>query len=251
MKKTKVIVALDGLSEKDCCEMSSNLLRAPYLAHHQEYLWGFKLSPEQYLSFSDLRSFLKGRIFVDRKFDDIPNRVKTDFDFYKDVQILSFHLGPNEETIKRAVEWGRKNNVLVVGVLLLSSISQKEAIANLGLTREMIVYGKAVRAAILDVAALVVSLPEMKHIEKIYASHNKNVLIIAPGIRPNDCLVQDDDQKITATPSKAMQYGADFLIIGRPIVQADNPIEALKRIIEEIKEVEEDRERFRRKQYYG
>ncbi len=56
-------------------------------------------------------------------------------------------------------------------------------------------------------------------------------LIVTPGIRP---VLQDDDQKRTVTPTQALRDGADYLVVGRPVRDADNPREAARVIQDEI-----------------
>ena len=63
-----------------------------------------------------------------------------------------------------------------------------------------------------------------------------------PGIRPEWALVEGDDQSRVMTPYKAILSGADRIVVGRPIMQSPNPMDAIKRTLEEIEQALEDRE---------
>ncbi|MDR1942253.1 MAG: orotidine 5'-phosphate decarboxylase, partial [Endomicrobium sp.] len=63
----------------------------------------------------------------------------------------------------------------------------------------------------------------------------KNFRVVTPGIRPAKA---DDDQKRVASPESAVKDGADFIVVGRPIIEAPNPQEAAKAIYESIKQIE-------------
>ena len=61
------------------------------------------------------------------------------------------------------------------------------------------------------------------------------MIIVVPGIRPETMLVnKKDDQKRTLTPKEAIKLGADYLVIGRPIIESSNPLEVIKKINKSI-----------------
>ena len=61
------------------------------------------------------------------------------------------------------------------------------------------------------------------------------MILVVPGIRPENTLPnKNDDQKRILTPKKAIQLGADYLVIGRPIIESNNPLETLKKINQSI-----------------
>ena len=61
------------------------------------------------------------------------------------------------------------------------------------------------------------------------------MILVVPGIRPNKkSSSKKDDQKRTLTPKEAINLGADFLVIGRPIIESKNPLETIKKINESI-----------------
>jgi orotidine-5'-phosphate decarboxylase len=67
-----------------------------------------------------------------------------------------------------------------------------------------------------------------------------NVMTVVPGIRPANNTVRNDDQKRAMTPKQAIQDGADYLVVGRPIRDAADPKAAAQRIVQEISEALSD-----------
>jgi orotidine-5'-phosphate decarboxylase len=70
-------------------------------------------------------------------------------------------------------------------------------------------------------------------IESIKNACGRDFIVVTPGIRLQET---KDDQKMVATPSSAVKAGADFIVVGRPIIEAANPAEAAKKISEEIEQ---------------
>ena len=64
--------------------------------------------------------------------------------------------------------------------------------------------------------------------------YGDDLIIVTPGIRPAWSLVSQDDQKRVVTPQMAVKNGADYIVVGRPIRDADNPVDAAKKVAEEI-----------------
>jgi orotidine-5'-phosphate decarboxylase len=78
---------------------------------------------------------------------------------------------------------------------------------------------------------VVASASEVKLIRK---DIGKDFLIVTPGVRP--AWAAKDDQKRVATPKEAVACGADLIVVGRPIIEAPDPVDAAKRIVKEISE---------------
>jgi orotidine-5'-phosphate decarboxylase len=91
-----------------------------------------------------------------------------------------------------------------------------------------LVRSRAQRAVALGCAGVVASGQEAAMLRKTLGGDG---LIVTPGIRP---VRQDDDQKRTVTPTQALRDGADYLVVGRPVRDADNPREAARVIQDEI-----------------
>lgn len=123
---------------------------------------------------------------------------------------------------------------LSLAVTVLTSISQEE------LEEEIGVKGTKLKDLVVKWALMakecgisgVVSSPQ--EIEAIRAACGPEFKIVTPGIRP--AWSEKNDQKRITTPSQALQMGADFMVIGRPITQAENPVKAALKIIGELEE---------------
>ena len=77
-------------------------------------------------------------------------------------------------------------------------------------------------------------MPELPEVETIKKELGADFKVLCPGIRPKWSLV--DDQKRIATPSATIKRGADYIVLGRAVTKAENRIEAMEKIYEEIKE---------------
>jgi len=181
-----------------------------------------------------------GKVFLDLKFHDIPNTVARAAEVATKlgVYIFNVHTSGGYEMMKAAAEASEKISLalgvrkpLILGVTLLTSINQEILEKDLGIKRrleEQVVHlAKLAKAAGLD--GVVASSWEIKEIRK---ACGKDFIILTPGIRPAG--KSFDDQKRIMTPGEAIKLGADFLVIGRPIRNAANPVEAAKEILREM-----------------
>lgn len=193
----------------------------------------------------DIIQFLKQRnkhVFLDLKFHDIPNTVvnavKSAFDM--EVDMLTVHstggFSMMEGVAKLIWQWKDhgKTPPAVVGVTLLTSLDSaflEDIIGAAGRTveEEVIILAKAVRSAGLSG---VVASP--KEILQIRENCGHDFLIITPGIRPADH--EADDQVRIATPADAIRNGADYIVVGRPILLAEKRKDAAEEIIRQMKE---------------
>ena len=119
-----------------------------------------------------------------------------------------------------------KNKIKILGVSMLTSldsIQTKKYYFNDNI--ENIVSRFAEEALKNNLDGVVCSPKEIKIIKKKTLG---KILIITPGIRPSS--YKEDDQKRTMTPEEAIDIGADFLVIGRPITQSISPLESIKMI---------------------
>jgi len=181
-----------------------------------------------------------GKIFLDLKFHDIPNTVARAAEVAAKlgVYIFNVHTSGGYEMMKTAAEATKKtslalgiNKPLILGVTLLTSINQeileKEIGIKKGLEEQVVHLAKLAKAAGLD--GVVASSWEIKEIRKACGG---DFVILTPGIRPVG--KSSDDQKRVMTPQEAIKLGADFLVIGRPIRNAVNPVAAAKQILREM-----------------
>ena len=154
------------------------------------------------------------------------------------VDFATVHCAESKEMLEAAVA-GSKGKVGVLGVTVLTSVSDKDLLAA-GFRPEFtsdlsaLVIKRASIAKKAGCAGVVCSGLEVAMIKKNFG---KNFIAITPGIRPDwDGLKKDDQRRIT-TPARAIQNGSDYLVIGRPIRDAKNPQEAAVRIAKEIEPV--------------
>ena len=181
-----------------------------------------------------------GKVFLDLKFHDIPNTVARAAEVATElgVYIFDVHISGGYKMMKAAAEASKKISLtlgirkpLILGVTLLTSINQEILEKDLGITRrleEQVVHlAKLAKTAGLD--GVVASPWEIKEIRK---ACGEDFVILTPGIRPTG--KSSDDQKRVMTPQEAIKLGADFLVIGRPIRNASNPVEAAKEILREM-----------------
>ena len=137
------------------------------------------------------------------------------------------------DKLKEAAEAARIERPKLIAITVLTSINQEEW-QDLGFSAQMrsqaVRFAKLAQKAGLD--GVVASPQEAKSIRE---ACGEDFLIVTPGIRPAGSAV--NDQSRIATPAQALKNGASYLVIGRPIIAAENPKQAALSIIEEIKSV--------------
>jgi orotidine-5'-phosphate decarboxylase len=176
-------------------------------------------------------------VFLDLKLHDIPATVERTMRVIADlgVMLTTIHCGESEQMLKAAVS-ASSGKVGVLGVTVLTSVSEND-ILNSGFKdkyvqdMQTLVMQRAGMARDAGCNGVVCSGLEVSEIKKRFGNR---FMAVTPGIRPLWDCDKKDDQKRVVTPSMAVQNGADFLVIGRPIRDADNPVEAAIRIAEEI-----------------
>lgn len=174
-------------------------------------------------------------IFLDLKLHDIPATVRGALRSAKKlgVRYITIHSTEGEEILETAQEVkGSGLEVLAVTVLTSTSAS---SLASLGIREDInaaaLVLDRAIRAQNSGCAGVVCSGEEAKLVKSKCGGDFK---IVVPGIRPEWARVSGDDQNRIATPSQAIEDGADMIVVGRPIRDANDPREAAQKIIEEI-----------------
>lgn len=181
-------------------------------------------------------------VFLDLKLHDIPATVSRAMTAAADlgVELATVHCGESTEMLAAAVS-GAAGRVGVLGVTLLTSVSVGEleqAGYDAAFSRDptALVLKRAGMAKAAGCAGVVCSGREAAAVKK---SLGGDFLAVTPGIRPEGHRVGADDQKRTVTAAEAVRSGSDYLVIGRPIRDADNPVAAVSRIVEEIKTSQE------------
>lgn len=205
------------------------------------YIGTFKVGLQLFCGYGlEIINYIKQKnadFFLDVKLHDIPNTVeKASYNVIKNgANFFNVHATGGIEMMKAArrgadaASNGKKPIILAVTVL--TSINDevlKEELANNLTSADLVVkLAKNAKAAGMD--GVVASAKELKLIKKELGG---DFLVLTPGIRPN--WSAKDDQKRIATPSSAINDGADFIVLGRAVTKADNKIEAIEKIYEEI-----------------
>lgn len=217
------------------------------VAQLSPYIGTFKVGLQLFCGYGlEIINFIKEKnadFFLDVKLHDIPNTVeKASFNVIKNgATFFNVHATGGIEMMraakKGAIEACKKYNVktpLILAVTVLTSISEtilKDELKNKLNTQDFVIQlAKNAKEAGLN--GVVASAQELKMIKK---ELGKDFIVLTPGIRPIWSL--KDDQKRVATPRSAIEDGADFIVLGRAVTKADDKIEAMKKIYEEIEEV--------------
>ena len=180
------------------------------------------------------------KVFLDLKLHDIPATVSGAMSSIADlgVTFATVHCGETSRMLEAAVAGGQ-GRVRVLGVTVLTSVSasdvktagyQSEFFSDL--TRLVLKKAEMAREAGCD--GVVCSGLEARMIKDHLGGE---FITVTPGIRPLWSSGAKDDQRRVTTPAQAVQNGSDYLVIGRPIRDADRPEEAAARISEEIAKV--------------
>lgn len=174
------------------------------------------------------------KVFLDLKFHDIPNTAAHAVRSAAKLGVfmVNIHTLGGSEMIRRAAEElkGVDKRPKLLGVTILTSMDQI-SIEEVGIGRkledEVVSLANMGKNAGLDG---VVASP--REISLIRGSLGKDFIIVTPGIRP--VWAEKGDHKRIATPAEAVKAGADYIVIGRPIVEAQDPADAAKKIIKEM-----------------
>ena len=182
------------------------------------------------------------KVFVDLKFHDIPNTVARDVGTMTKhgANMINMHASGGLIMMKtaraRADEVAAERNIpppILLGVTILTSIEETNfrlSFASARTLSEQVVY----LAQLAQEAGLDGVVASSLEIEPIRKACGKDFVIVAPGIRPK--WAETGDQRRITTPAEAIQRGADYIVVGRPIIEAEDPLEATEMILEEMKE---------------
>lgn len=182
---------------------------------------------------------LDAKVFLDLKFHDIPHQVAGAARAAAElgVSLFTVHASGGSEMLSRAVEAaGGRSKVLAISIL--TSIDQK-ILTQIGVTStpEESVLRLVKLAEASGVDGVVASPQEIKTIRREIS--RPGFLVVTPGIRPaTNASNSMEDQKRVATPAAAIADGASYLVVGRPITGAPNPLQAAHEIIVEMERAE-------------
>ena len=167
-------------------------------------------------------------IFLDLKLHDIPNTVKKSIVGLSSLPIsmLTIHTSGGKDMMMAAMEAVSGTQIKVFGVTALTSLNNDDTNQIFQRTTAGQVDAMLNLAQEAGIDGVVCSPQELELVNK-----RENLLSITPGIRLQD---SNDDQKRVMTPNEAINLGADFLVIGRPITEVENIGEALDEIFQNI-----------------
>ena len=181
-----------------------------------------------------IREHSDAEIFLDLKLHDIPATVERAVQSAaaNAVRFLTVHCSGGEAMLKAAVNGAGTSGLQILGVTVLTSMGPADLDRELGGQRSLrdLVFTRAELALQSGCAGVVCSGEELTRIRQ----HLADVMTVVPGIRPADSAVTNDDQKRVMTPREAIQSGADYLVVGRPIRDAADPKAAADQIVQEI-----------------
>lgn len=240
----RIIVALD-------VDTPAEAMRLVELLH--EYVGGFKIGLEllmamitlfvtaaseteahfQVGTIRSLFAMLDGKLFLDGKFHDIPNTVGKATKAMRGLcaRMFTVHATASISAMRRAVENKGSSIALAVGVL--TSYEENDA---------HLTYGKPVKAAMLQFAryavsagfdGIVTSPRELVFLRK-YEDEFSSLLKVATGIRHKNSPLDDQEPERTMAAGEAIKAGADYLVVGRPVTEATDPVEEARLIAREI-----------------
>lgn len=169
------------------------------------------------------------QVFLDLKLHDIGNTVSEGVKSVSRIgaSFLTVHAYP--QTMKAAVQ-ARSGRLQILAVTVLTSYDDRDLMAaGYGAGVRATTAARAENALEIGVDGLVCSPEEAANLRRIVGN---DMLLVTPGIRPAGG--DKGDQKRVATPAAAIAAGADYLVVGRPIVAADDPRAAAEAIVTEI-----------------
>ena len=181
------------------------------------------------------------QVFLDLKFHDIPNTVARDVGTMTKhgAHMINMHASGGFEMMqaarKSAEDAAATNSIpmpILLGVTVLTSIDedgfQQSFGSERGLTKQVVYLAQLAQEA--GLSGVVASPLEIEPIRKACGD---DFVIVTPGIRP--AWASAGDQRRITTPEEAIQRGADYIVVGRPIIEAEDPLAAAEMILDEMK----------------
>jgi len=229
--KDRLIFALDVPEKKEA---------ERYIKMLEGVVGCFKIGLELFISEGPdvvkmIQDHSSANIFLDLKLHDIPATVRRALRSAEKLGVRYITIHSTEgETILEAAEEVKGSGLEVLAVTVLTSTSVS-SLASLGIRDDInaavLVLDRAVRAQNSGCAGVICSGEEANLVRHKCGEGFK---IVVPGIRPHWSNVAGDDQSRIATPTQAIEDGADLIVVGRPIRDAEDPREAAQKIIDEI-----------------
>jgi orotidine-5'-phosphate decarboxylase len=223
----KIIVALDVATKRQALNLVEQL---------RDQISFFKIGLQLYTAEGPeiVRAVLAtgAKVWLDLKLYDIPNTVARAVESASQlgVHMLTVHLSGGSEMV-RAATAARANNILLLGVTVLTSATE-QTLREIGIADK--VDDQVLRLARLGVEADIDGVVASPHeIKTLCREFGQKIKIAVQGIRPR--WAEPGDQKRFMTPREALDAGADYIGIGRPITAHPRPSEAVAKILEEFR----------------
>ena len=223
--RERLIVALDVPSTAAAEDLVSRLGESVWF-----YKIGYQLAFAGGLSLAAELIASGKQIFLDLKFHDIGNTVAKGVESVAQLgaTFLTVHAYP--QTMKAAVEGRQGSKLRLLAVTVLTSYDDADlAAAGYELNVKELAAARAEQARDIGIDGLVCSAEEVATLRNVVG---RGMVLVTPGIRPAGAA--SGDQKRTMTPARAMEAGADYLVVGRPILEAGDPKAAADAIVAEI-----------------
>jgi orotidine-5'-phosphate decarboxylase len=223
----RIILALDVES----VEQAKELVKRTE-SHISFYKVGLQLFMASWFEIIDWLRDRGHKVMVDLKFFDIPETVKLAVAQLNNRGVTFATIHGNDPIIRAAIE--AKGDLSLLAVTVLTSFGEDDLQA-MGMTKsiEELVYFRARRALELGCDGVVSSGMEAKRLRDKLGS---KLMVVTPGIRPGTNLYNEkDDQLRIVTARQAIADGVDYLVVGRPISKAADPIEVISALQDEIK----------------
>lgn len=229
MNDSKIIVALDYANAKDALALVDQLD-----AHLCKLKVGKELFTAAGPALVEKLVAKDFKVFLDLKFHDIPNTVAKACKAASDlgVWMLNVHASGGSAMMHAALEGVNQSNEnpYLIAVTVLTSMNQA-TLSEVGIQVPM--EEQVLRLAKLTQSARLHGVVCSAQEATLLRQHvDKDFLLVTPGIRPANA--SKDDQSRIVTPQDALQQGASYLVIGRPITQAEQPAAALQTILQSL-----------------
>ena len=233
--RKKVVLALDVDTESEALKLVEKL---------KDHVGMFKIGSQLFTHYgpSIVKAVLDkgGQVFLDLKFHDIPHTVAMAAReaVRMGVSIFNVHVVGGSEmmretmtSVEKSISDFQKPRPIVLGVTVLTSLNDQVFLSELNYKQNIAAQVEhfALLAKQNGLGGVVASPHEIGMIRKAVGP---GFVILTPGIRPE--WSQKNDQKRFMTPREALVAGADYMVIGRPIIAAQDPVSAAQRVVEEL-----------------
>lgn len=230
----RIIVPLDVSNQEEAIALMDRLPDVKF----------WKVGLELFVSTgSEILNLLKSRnkrIFLDLKFHDIPNTMAgaTRAAAGYGVDLITVHATAGRNALKAASLAAQEGSAKagcppakLIAITLLTSLNSRELAFDLKIPLELPEYALSM-ALLAQETGLSGAVCSPQEVAQLRQTCGDDFLLVCPGVRPK--WAESGDQKRSLTPSDAIKAGADYLVIGRPITTAADPVAAWQRICEEL-----------------